>query len=241
METGNYFPFQEMKEEANQRGIPIVKAWTPQQLGIDSTSTTQDFAEFTKKVKSTIGVEGFVIRFEDGDMFKIKTTWYFGLNNSLDHIKNGIERYKWEAILGETYDDLRPFLRDVERESIDAFAKDLLQNINKTAQRLVNEVEPLKKIMSRKDFSSIVLKAPKSERNVLWYVWSELEKMETNTDNETNINLQSEVTQFISKVILNSLGQKKSFEEVQSLVGGISFENYRNYDPKTFTYAEDDN
>lgn len=62
-------------------------------------------------------MEGFVVRFEDGQMLKIKTHWYFGINHSLDDIKNPRnERHKWECILNEKYDDIRAYLNAEERD-----------------------------------------------------------------------------------------------------------------------------
>lgn len=55
-------------------------------------------------------MEGFVIRFEDGVMLKIKTDWYFTLNHSLDKIKSCSERHLWKSILSEEYDDIKSFL-----------------------------------------------------------------------------------------------------------------------------------
>lgn len=116
-----------------------------------------------------MGVEGFVIRFEDGNMLKIKTIWYFDVNHALDDIKNPNERHKWECILGgtvnksfkytEKYDDIRVHLTPDERESMDNFAKDLLIHINKTAKRIYDSIVELKKQnLDRKQFAQIANK-----------------------------------------------------------------------------------
>lgn len=73
-----------------------------------------NFDAFWKRIISQKDVEGFVIRFDDGQMYKLKTTWYFGLNKYLNHLKQGPERHRFECILGERYDDIKPFIGKLE-------------------------------------------------------------------------------------------------------------------------------
>src|SRR5688500_481633 len=122
--TGEYNPFEKTAEEAKKKGIPMVKAFTPEELGINSTDL-KDFESFYKRAQQKTGVEGFVLRFADGFMLKIKTHWYFQINKSLDLLRRAGEKHKWEAVLNEKYDDLKGHLHELERRAMDEFSKDL--------------------------------------------------------------------------------------------------------------------
>jgi hypothetical protein len=97
-------------------------------------------------------MEGFVIRFEDGTMLKIKTNWYFTLNHSLDKIKSCSERHLWKSILSEEYDDIKSFLpeklrywllnnciSDIFRVATDQFAAELNDRIHALVCNLIKD------------------------------------------------------------------------------------------------------
>jgi hypothetical protein len=69
--------------------------------------TWNGFDEFSKQARFRNGLEGFVIRFEDGTMIKVKTWWYYNLSRGLSMETNSnAEKYLWKTIVENKYDDV---------------------------------------------------------------------------------------------------------------------------------------
>lgn len=69
------------------------------------------FDDFQKNSRYQNGLEGFVVRFEDGTMVKVKTWWYYNLARGLSVESNiNSEKYLWKTILENKYDDVRQWL-----------------------------------------------------------------------------------------------------------------------------------
>jgi hypothetical protein len=62
-----------MLASAQKYNVPIVKLWASE----EGSNSIKDFEDFMKKIKSEKGIEGCVVRFADGNMYKVKTEWYF--------------------------------------------------------------------------------------------------------------------------------------------------------------------
>ncbi|KAL0488695.1 T4 RNA ligase [Acrasis kona] len=80
--SGKYIPYQEMVELADAYNIPVVHAW------LDAPKNPE---ELISTIRQKEGVEGYVICFDDGEMYKCKTNYYV---RSHDFNQNYIrERY----------------------------------------------------------------------------------------------------------------------------------------------------
>ncbi len=237
-----------MTKDAEKYNIPCVKPWSSQQLGIDlSKASHQDFSSFYHEIKKAKDVEGFVIRFSDGRMYKIKTNWYFEVNHALDHLKNEKnERHKWEAILREQYDDLRIHLTPTMQDAMDKFATALINQLTVTAKRCLAKVKEMKQQkMDRKEFSTKI--APlKSEKAVYFQIWSDLEGSASNSKEEESEKEDEKLTQktvdFVKELLIKNLGGKSQFEDiVKNLMDGLTWASFRpKIDKKEYNPLLDD-
>jgi RNA ligase len=75
-------------------------------------SYTSDLDLFLSAARAEEGCEGFVIRFDDGHMVKIKNDWYVRIHKALDLIRH--DRHIIKLILEEELDDLIPMLPEAE-------------------------------------------------------------------------------------------------------------------------------
>lgn len=109
--TGLYLPYLHMARLAAKYNVPVVRHWKPEEFGLEINSEGNASMPINDKTLPALrqreGVEGFVIRFENGEMYKIKTQWYFSLNKSLDLLKHRSERHLWQSILEEKFDDVK--------------------------------------------------------------------------------------------------------------------------------------
>jgi hypothetical protein len=229
----------------------MVKAWKPEEFGLH-TKQLQDFQTFYQQAQSKEGVEGFVLRFEDGFMLKIKTHWYFKLNKSIDLLRRaGIlisectvinsnhkgEKHKWECVLNEKYDDMRGYLLEKEQQAMDEFMKDLLQGINNTAQVLVQQVNESKGKMNQKEFSDSLSNVPKAEKAIMFKIWQDIQE---SGGKMTDEDLLRNAVVHIGKYILANLGNKQKMESVRSLAGGINYDTYKQKYCPDIKYIKDD-
>lgn len=220
---GTYLDFEIMKESAASMNIPTIKKWTNEELEMEPSL---NFHQFYTTIQKKQGVEGFVIRFETGQMLKIKTHWYFEKNHALDKLKNPNERHRWETILGDTYDDIRGFLRPDEKEVTDAFATDLIQQIDLTSQKLLDSITEAKKKFNRKEFSAHLssLQLNPVEQGLRYAIF---DKLDLSQPPDSKVNFDN-VKQLVIKTIQSNLNNPKRFEQVRvSLAGNLTFKNYK--------------
>jgi RNA ligase len=85
------------------------------------------------------GEEGYVIRFEDGHMMKVKGGWYVQLHKTLDHLR--FEKDVIRLIIDEKIDDAKAFLPADLVAACDAFAKQIFTNVMVLSDKLFWEVQ----------------------------------------------------------------------------------------------------
>jgi RNA ligase len=225
--TGLYIPFLEMAAIAKASGIPLVKAWTPEELHLDLNTDLKTFHNFYASIQKQRGFEGFVLRFDSGFMLKIKTHWYFQLNKALDLVKNPKnERHRWECILEEKYDDLRGFLKEDDRQAMDDFARAIAANIEASAKSILDLVVNYRRNHQRKEFAGFVNSHKKAEKGIMFSVYGMLDDWEKKNIPFNEQNALQETKKMIVKTLLNVIQAKNKFEELRGLAGGIHFKDF---------------
>ena len=104
--TGNYVPYSKVKESAsNYKNVKVAERWE------GSIQANKNMNEWIQKIKSEEKIEGFVIQFEDGRMYKVKTNWYFERTrkDKQDYSFNS-ERNIWLIILKQEIDDAGAYM-----------------------------------------------------------------------------------------------------------------------------------
>lgn len=80
------------------------------------------------------GEEGYVVRFEDGHMLKVKGAWYVQLHKTLEHMHH--EKDVIRLILTENLDDAKPFLPEDIALAADDFQNQILFHLKDLAQNI---------------------------------------------------------------------------------------------------------
>lgn len=197
----------------------------------DSTNT----AQILDSIKSTKDVEGFVIRFDNGQHYKIKTNWYFTFHHSTTFLRFYGERHVWEAIMNDTYDDIRGLLPEDTRNAIDNFAAELLIRMRTTAERLIGLVEeglvlhPVRLAFKQ----NVVDVALPSEARLLWQLWSD------RTQSGQPLVLVN-VVDHVRKAVIGALGSSKNLKKMATMLGDLSYEPYRKTISTRYSFAADD-
>jgi hypothetical protein len=110
--------------------IPIVKTWNGNFNGI---------TDFMEAIGGEEGCEGYIIRFENGHMVKLKNAWYLNLHRAKDQLSN--EKNVYRLVLSEHHDDLLPQLDPDTRLALERFAEALSFALKTMASTLDNAVK----------------------------------------------------------------------------------------------------
>jgi RNA ligase len=120
-QLGHYIQYTPMVNEANQFGIPVVQAYK---------GSVQSMEHLLEHTRDLVGAEGYVIRFDDGHMVKIKGLWYLQLHRAKDAISR--EKNVIQLLASGTLDDIRAALSDTDLARIESYEHEFWQGFRKT-------------------------------------------------------------------------------------------------------------
>ena len=108
--TGEYKSYNNMCALAHQFGIDYVKAYD---------GTAKSMAHLMDETKDSEGIEGYIIRFDDGHMLKVKGEWYLRIHKSKDTLTH--EKNVVELLVTGRMDDVKAFMMDEDRKRVEQF------------------------------------------------------------------------------------------------------------------------
>ena len=109
MHTGEYSRHAALVDNCRDINIPVVRAFEPQ----------SDMKAFLEYVHDLEDLEGFVVRFDDGHMLKLKCHWYLQIHKAKEAILQ--DRNIVEIILDEKLDDIKAHLPAEDRDRLVQF------------------------------------------------------------------------------------------------------------------------
>lgn len=203
MKNGFYMPYGDMQKYGQVYNIEVVEMF-------DSNSIT-DINAFAQKIRATVGLEGVVVRFEDGHMIKLKGDEYCLFHKSLDIMKHEKEVVRMIAM--NKLDDAMPVMSPENRERAQKFNDDFIKNVVDLADTLkwvVIEAKDNLGESARKRFAlEIVPKHQKILHSLLFKIWEGHDPYE----------------QLMQK-IAQSTSNQAGVDENRALFGGIKWWNY---------------
>jgi RNA ligase len=141
--TGEYMKYSEMANAAKKYNIPVVPTSSLSD-GVKSTG------ELLAKVKKLENMEGFVLMFENGEMYKMKCDWYVQIAG----MSSAQEKDFFLLILEKRLDDMGDSFGKERLEKLEDFGMKLMEVIEKNARR-VNEIvaDAKRRGLSKKEFA----------------------------------------------------------------------------------------
>jgi T4 RnlA family RNA ligase len=125
--SGNYISYKKMVAYGNKYKIPVVKAFQ---------GTAHNMQSLVDSVKDMQGIEGFVVRFESGQMVKIKSSEYVALHKAKDAIS--LEKNVISVLINNQVDDLKPLLNPSDLSRLLKFEHDFWFGISGTVRELID-------------------------------------------------------------------------------------------------------
>ena len=126
--TGEYVPYygndHDLVGFAVNYNIDLVKTYA---------GTTENMEHLIAETRAMEDAEGWIIRFDDGQMLKVKGDWYVRIHKTKDNLiweKNVVE-----LLINEKMDDVKPYMLEEDLRRVEAFETDFWMGIAKTVRR----------------------------------------------------------------------------------------------------------
>eukprot|EP01132_Coremiostelium_polycephalum_P006072 gene6072-7564_t len=143
MSTGEYISYQEMFDSAKEFNIPIVNIIDPKKD--PNFINCKSAGEMLEKVVKMEGLEGYILRFESGRVYKMKSEWYFNLGHTQNTIDMTHEKNIWTLVLGGQLDDAIAKIASQgpvppRYFKVQSFAKTLFERIDQVATNVIRTI-----------------------------------------------------------------------------------------------------
>jgi len=153
--NGIYLPFKDVVARATEVGIPVVKPLESPVYGKDYHSMD----ELVKCIKVMDKIEGCVIMFEGGEMYKMKSEWYIERSKRQSADFSTHEKDLWTLVLDNGVDDIAFAIGERRRKIIDDFGASLITVLRSNADQIQKTVSAAKSQgMSKGEFVTHVQK-----------------------------------------------------------------------------------
>ena len=194
--TGRYLPYSELQELASKYDIDLVKLYP---------GTAASMVDLVESTKNSTGIEGYVVRFDDGHMLKIKSDEYVAMHHSKDAISR--EKNVIDMLVNGMADDARVFLQDEDRKRLDQFEDKFWNGVQSVTEQYVKNLETFISQVGndRRRFAlEIVPNIPGMDRQIYFGMWD-------------NVRPAKEV---VLNVIRKNVGTQTRIDSVRHLWGG---------------------
>lgn len=122
---GKYIEYGGLQSIAKAYHIPVVQEYA---------GTVDNMQHLLDHTAALEGEEGYVIRFHDGMMVKIKGSWYVQIHKAKDMINR--EKNIVSLILDEKIDDVKPFLLQEDLDRLNKYEHDFWQGVTWSASSM---------------------------------------------------------------------------------------------------------
>lgn len=191
MNTGEYHDYRNLVGNAMVYDIPFVCQFEPQ----------TDMKAFLEYVRDLEDLEGFVVRFDDGHMLKLKCHWYIQIHKAKEAILQ--DRNIVELILEEHLDDVKSHLPAEDRDRLTQFESDFNKHIANIVQSVCNIMYDLTdRDLDRKTFA--LEEAPKLDPFIRPIIFKNFDGCTIH-----------KIDQDVRNVVRNNLGRTAKYEAIR--------------------------
>jgi len=121
--TGEYKSYEQVKTYGESYNIPVVKQYP---------GTASNMQHLVDEIKESENSEGWIIRFDDGHMAKIKSSWYLRIHKTKDNLN--FEKNVIDLIVNDTMDDAKAFMLPEDRHRVEQFEKAFWEGVSNTVE-----------------------------------------------------------------------------------------------------------
>lgn len=161
--NGSYVNYDWMLAYGKKYGIEVVKAYA---------GTTANMEHLIAETRAMEDAEGWIIRFDDGQMLKVKGDWYVRIHKTKDNLTH--EKNVIEMIVNEKADDIKALMLDEDRKRFENFETLFWQGFEENAAQMIVDLVEARHDCDgdRKIFAlGIATKMPALERGLMFNCW----------------------------------------------------------------------
>lgn len=211
--TGELFSKEKLLAIGREFHIPVVKFYDTKVINV---------AEFLSHTKDKEESEGYIIRFEGSEKYKVKTDWYMARHRAFSNVIH--EKNIIQAILNEELDDIKAYLSDKIRQDVERFETDLNNHIIGMLTDVRNYcLEDFKNGLTKKQFIEKLF-SNDFYNNTLYIRYYDSLLSGDNKD-EADIKCLETASKYMIKVSNN----KNRLEENRKWFGNLKFSDYVNH------------
>lgn len=122
--SGKYLSLRWMQEYGEMFDIEVVRTYR---------GTATNMAHLIAETRDAEDIEGWIIRFDDGHMLKVKGEWYLRIHKTKDHLSR--EKNVVDLLINDKIDDVKPFMMQEDRERVERFENEFWQGISDSVER----------------------------------------------------------------------------------------------------------
>jgi RNA ligase len=189
---GNYVPYESMCRASRTYNIPVVRAF--------EMHDDMDMKAFVEYVRDLEDLEGFVVRFNDGHMLKLKCHWYLQIHKAKEAILQ--DRNIVELILDDKLDDIKAHLPAEDRDRLTYFESQINSRILDRAAHLSDATNREQYDGDRKYFALNRAQEYNSySRAIVFALWDD--------------NSYERSSELVRRTIRNNIGRNTKWEELR--------------------------
>jgi len=156
--SGEYWSYERLLALAQEYGVPVVQRF------LGNVSNMLMLVEHTRGL---LDQEGYVVRWADGHMIKIKADQYVLLHRTKDQIR--LEKNLVDVLINDQADDLRPLLDSVDLARLEAFEREFWQGIARVCDEVLALYQQGQQYQLRRDYAvEFVNRQPSHLRSLLF-------------------------------------------------------------------------
>ena len=115
---GTYMSYADMRAQAEGNALDVVRAYP---------GTADSMEHLIAETRAVQDMEGWIIRFDDGHMVKVKGDWYVRIHKTKDSLLH--EKNVVELLVMEKLDDIKAFMLDDDRKRVTDFETDFWMGV----------------------------------------------------------------------------------------------------------------
>jgi len=194
--TGEYLTYKQMQELAGEYGLDLVRAYP---------GTVENMRALVEETRGLENQEGWIIRWADGHMCKLKADAYVRIHRAKDALTQ--EKNLLELILEEKLDDVKGFLPVDDLSRVESYEREFWQGVGDTAAFWRDSYSDVRREFGNDRKSFALEGAPNLEPNLRSAVFKAWDRADTNWQ------------EVVLDVIGRNLGTQTKVDEVRKLHG----------------------
>jgi len=140
--SGAYMDYVEMVKLAKDFNVDVVRALP---------GSIENMESFMDEVHDIEGAEGYILRFANGHMVKMKSSWYIGLHKTKDALSS--EKNILRLVIEDSIDDLKSLMDPDDIVKLDNYHDAFWQGVEKTQNKIEQLVAEANNDIENRDWS----------------------------------------------------------------------------------------